>query len=386
MTSPFTPGNGVEPRYLAGREKYLNEFTRSLKAFEEGLPQNAVIYGLRGTGKTVLARHYKILADADNWAVIEREFNEKFSDETLFGNSLAADIASKAAEVSVKKKIEETGQMLFDALKPETLTIYGITYKPYYKEESKILTDYLKEILLKNWPVFKNAGKSGVLLLYDEMHNVRDVKESRQYPLSSLLEAISFVQREGCRYYLCACGLPTLKMNLKDAKTYTERMFNFQEMGNLLPDEVRKAITEPLRKTPYSFEASLIDRIITETDGYPYFIQFYGYYIIENTSNEKITLKDFDSMRKDLLKRLDRSFFEDRFSLASEGEKKVLLAMAKAEEVEIATHIIASSVKIDYNSLMQLLIRLSEKGLIYRIKKGSYGFTIPLFRDYLKRC
>ncbi len=54
MINPFTPGNGIEPGYLAGREKYLEEFSRSLETFENGLPQNNVIYGLRGTGKIVL--------------------------------------------------------------------------------------------------------------------------------------------------------------------------------------------------------------------------------------------------------------------------------------------------------------------------------------------
>lgn len=61
MPNPFMPGNGIEPRYLAGREEYLSSFEKSFKSFERGLPRNTVVSGLRGTGKTVLLRRYKVI-------------------------------------------------------------------------------------------------------------------------------------------------------------------------------------------------------------------------------------------------------------------------------------------------------------------------------------
>lgn len=70
------PGNGIEPRYLAGRDEYVELFTRSLKSFEDGLPRNTVVSGLRGTGKTVLLRRFKIIAESRGWLTVEREFNE----------------------------------------------------------------------------------------------------------------------------------------------------------------------------------------------------------------------------------------------------------------------------------------------------------------------
>ena len=239
--------------------------------------------------------------------------------------------------------------------------------------------------MLTNWPVFERAGKKGVLLLYDEMHNIHDVKETKQYALSSLLEALSYVQREGCRYSLCAIGLPSLKINLKDAKTYTERMFNFQETSNLAPEEAKKALTEPLKKTNHIFDSALTSKIVSETDGYPYFLQFYGYYLIESTTKKRLKIADFDEKRKELLHRLDKIFFEDRFKLASDGERKVLVAMARSEEEEISTKEIAKKTSASYGSIIEILARLSEKGLVYRVKKGKYAFTIPLFANFLKR-
>ena len=63
------------------------------------------VYGVRGTGKTVLAHHYRVIAESENWAVVEREFNEKLADELVFGNAICSDIVSSASSVSLKKKI-----------------------------------------------------------------------------------------------------------------------------------------------------------------------------------------------------------------------------------------------------------------------------------------
>lgn len=119
-----------------------------------------------------------------------------------------------------------------------------------------------------------------------------------------------------------------------------------------------------------------------ETRGYPYFIQFYGYFTIEHVNKRKIGLKDFMVIKRKLIKELDVGFFEDRFNLASLREKEVLIAMAKAGDSDIETKKIS---RIKHSILMELIKRLMEKGLIYRSGRGRYGFTLPLFRDFLLR-
>jgi DNA-binding IclR family transcriptional regulator len=41
--------------------------------------------------------------------------------------------------------------------------------------------------------------------------------------------------------------------------------------------------------------------------------------------------------------------------------------------------------KIDKNYLNQILISLIENGLIYRVGRGKYRFTLPLFEKFLLR-
>ncbi len=387
MDNPFTPGNGVEPVFLAGRSKQIAEFIKSLKAVEGGFPRNTVVYGLRGTGKTVLLRHYKLLAESSGWIVLGREFMERYSQENAFGETFGKDIAELASEASIKTKLAQTGKRVVDLLKPQELSAYGIHYKPYYGERRDVLEDYLAKVLESNWPALKNAGKKGVVFLYDEFHEIQDKKDENQYVLSSLLGAFSKMQRDKLPCYLCLCGLTTLKTNLKKAKTYTERMFTFQETTNLEEKEAERAITEPLKKTPYSFQDDLVKKIVEETKGYPYFIQFYGYYLVDNAEKKNISLKDFNLLKPRLLDALDKSFFEDRFNIASANERKILLAMAKSHEKDgaVPAREIAKRVKSTYQNIQQYLVRLNEKGIIYRPTRGYYAFSIPLFRNYLQR-
>lgn len=379
------PGNGIEPKYLAGRGELVEFFSKSLDSFKHGLPHNVVVFGLRGTGKTVLLKRFKNISEGNKWLAVEREFNDRFCDEGAFAEALVKDLLSMASEASVQKRIAEAGKKIADFLKPEEISVFGIKYKPFYKEKRELLEDYLKELLVSNWRLFDKTGIDGVVFLYDEFHTIKDKAGAKSFPLASLLGAMSYAQRNGCRYYLVLSGLPPIKSNLKEAKTYTERMFSFKQVDNLTPGQAKETITQTLKGSGYIFEDELIDAIIRETNGYPYFIQFYGYFIIENTSKTQLTLKDLNALRPALIKELDTSFFEDRYNLASATEKEVLTAIASSSEDDAQALELRKKTKVTHPHLMELLKRLQEKGLVYRTSRARYGFSIPLFKEYILR-
>jgi predicted transcriptional regulator len=98
-----------------------------------------------------------------------------------------------------------------------------------------------------------------------------------------------------------------------------------------------------------------------------------------------VTVKDFLAVRSKLIHELDASFFEGRFNAASSKERAVLEAMARIGETNVETNQIIKGSRIEHGTMMQLLIRLVDKGLLYRSSRGKYSFTLPLFRDYLLR-
>ena len=64
LLNPYTPGAGVPPRYLAGRENTIRETEEILNYIANGyFARSVVYYGLRGVGKTVLLNHIEDIAE-----------------------------------------------------------------------------------------------------------------------------------------------------------------------------------------------------------------------------------------------------------------------------------------------------------------------------------
>lgn len=379
MQNPFKPGNGIEPPYLAGREEELRWFEKSLTAALT-LPRNLVISGIRGTGKTVLLKEFEDICRKKNWLFIQREFNERHCNETEFIHAILTDVITKVKGASIAKKLS----LRKPGFMAEEIPISGDFLSKLLSKYPGPLGDRLEAILKDLYFAFNESGFNGLVLLYDEFHMVKDKRTPNDFPLSMLLETFGHVQKQGMRYYLVLSGLPPLFPNLVEAKTYAERMFSVKKISSLTEEATIKAITEPLKDSSFTFEEALTDRLTKETRGYPYFIQFYCHYLIDNVPETKITSKDFERIHPLLLRELDESFFMGRFEKASDSEAEVLFTMAKIGSTSTTSELL-KRLDIENNLLQQLLLKLIEKGLIYRVKKGVYTFSLPLFREFLLR-
>lgn len=66
--NPYTPGSGVKPLKLAGRDSDLEAFRVLLERLAAGRPERSLIYsGLRGVGKTVLLLEFETLTRERGW-------------------------------------------------------------------------------------------------------------------------------------------------------------------------------------------------------------------------------------------------------------------------------------------------------------------------------
>ncbi len=87
-----------------------------------------------------------------------------------------------------------------------------------------------------------------------------------------------------------------------------------------------------------SFSDRLIDRIVTETRGYPYFLQYYCSFLIDSVPDqEDFDINVLERLRPVLLAELDTSFFAGRFAKLPKLERDALLGMARVgEQVRIS--------------------------------------------------
>jgi hypothetical protein len=67
--NPYTPGSGIKPLKLAGRDGDLEAFSVLLERLASGQHERSLVYsGLRGVGKTVLLLEFETLAREAGWA------------------------------------------------------------------------------------------------------------------------------------------------------------------------------------------------------------------------------------------------------------------------------------------------------------------------------
>lgn len=58
--NPYTPGAGMMPKYLAGRDDIIDNARKRIEAVSTGYQSRSVVYyGLRGVGKTVILNSIK---------------------------------------------------------------------------------------------------------------------------------------------------------------------------------------------------------------------------------------------------------------------------------------------------------------------------------------
>ncbi len=383
LANPFRPGNGVPPPHLAGRDQLL-------AAFEDWLIEQPPLYanwaltGLRGTGKTVLLGEFVTRAERAGWLTLQRELGDRHRDDIRLAEAIAEDcdalIGRAGALAAVGQAVERGARWL----RPKRIGVGGLSIDPSYTDDVPAAADVMGRSFAQLDSLLSHTERPGAILLYDEAHLLADDRGRERYPLSTLLAALGAVQRADQRVRIILCGLPTLSLNLKRARTYAERMFRHVSVGNLELDAAEEALAIPLAGMGRSFGLSLISEICEQTAGYPYFLQFFGAFACSRIGVEHIELADFRHVESALLHELDLAFFEDRFLTASSAEQELLVRIAGRSGDRVSAMELRDRAR-DLPNVNELLRRLVTRGLLYRPTRGSYEFALPLFGTYLRR-
>ena len=382
---------GLEPTYLADRAPQLERFQRYLAGFP-GLPRNVRLTGLRGVGKTVLLQQYARVAEAAGWIVVGRECNQHMQEEIGFGQALVEDcrqaVEQSSRALAFRQRSQEVARRALDLLGSFTISLAGVTLAVQpaaHRGRPPMLEKQLFTALELACQSASADRRPGVLFSWDEAHLLRDSTSMRQYPLGLFLAATARAQREGLPVMLVVCGLPTLTENLARAKSYSERMFQAEQLGALRPPEDLLAFVNPLERSGRDYDPGVARAVLQDTGAFPFHIQFFGALLWDAVEwPRRITKADLDRCRPAILESLDRSFFEARLARTSRAEQELLHAIAASGESAQHRDVLKLA-RLPNQSAQQLIARLRDKGLIYRPERGRLAFTVPLFSDYLQR-
>jgi DNA-binding transcriptional ArsR family regulator len=366
----------------------MRRFGAMLRAAPEQ-PANMRLTGLRGVGKTVLLGEFQAIAERSEWASAVLEFQPGHNrEETMVSALLNLAQDAKLRLSRVERIRKAVGSAVRNA---GTLGIgwndFQVTYDPLVEQQREDLTKALFEVV----EMGVQKGRNGFVLLLDEAQVVRDeTKRTGEHPLSLLISSIVALQRREIPLGLVLCGLPTLTGNLLKARSYTERMFRGEEIGSLEKADAREAFEQPLAESgaDVSAEPELVNKVIDEVEGYPYFIQLWGAEIwdaAETAGVNRLTTDLLDAARPDIYRRLDLDFYNPRVETLTPAEQDVLLGTADADYPPLVVSKLNDAINKTPANVNVLLGRLVDAGVLYRIRKGEYDYTAPRFRDYLLR-
>ena len=222
-------------------------------------------------------------------------------------------------------------------------------------------------------------ANTAVVMFIDELQYVEEAQ------LAALITALHRCVQRQLPVMLLGAGLPQLRGRMGNAKSYAERLFDFPEVGSLPPTEAALAITRPAEHEGVQIDREAVALIVTETRGYPYFLQEWGKHAWNEASSSPIALNDVVAASVSAVAALDESFFRVRFDRLTPAEKRYLRAMAELGPGPHRSGDIAECLHRKVTTLGVLRNKIIAKGMIWSPNHGDTAFTVPLFDEFMKR-
>jgi AAA ATPase domain len=395
LTNPFRPGAGHMPPYLAGRDNEKTQFSQILK--QSPVLENIVLTGLRGVGKTVLADTFRPMAIGSGWLWVGTDLSESASiSEESLALRLLTDLAVATSSLTIQDR-DVRRQIGFtsgdeDAHRPLTFDFLAKVYGAV----PGLVVDKIKAVLaIVNESLKSRPNISGIIFAYDEAQNLADHADTKQYPLSVLLDTFQSIQKAGFPFLLLLVGLPTLFPKLVDARTFAERMFHIMFLHRLGRDDSRAAITRPLRDLNQEdvLSPDSVETIIAMSGGYPFFIQFICREVYDVFVQQKRAGQQLAVPREEVIRKLDTNFFAGRWGLVTDRQREMLAIIARlpTSSEEFTIQEVVSESKngpgkpFSPSHANRMLALLAERGLVYKGRHGKYCFAVPLMDQFIVR-
>lgn len=384
VRNPFAPGAGTPPPELAGRDDLLETIRVALARVRTGKPAKSVmLVGLRGVGKTVLLDRMRMQAERSGVHTLRLEAPENRSLPAIIAPELRQALLKLSLDARAKEFARRSLRALAGfakALKVKYADIeVGLDLEPEPGLADNGDLEHDLQALLETAGLAAQKAGTALCLFVDELQYVKEPE------LAALITALHRTAQRELPVVLVGAGLPQLRGRMGDAKSYAERMFDFPEIGPLSPQAARHALVAPARSEGVEFTVEALERIITETRGYPYFVQEWGKHAWDAADASPITLGDVEQASRTAIAALDDSFFRVRFDRLTPSEKRYLRAMAELGPGPHRSGDVADQLRKNVTSLGPTRAKLIEKGMIWSPEHGDTAFTVPLFDEFMRR-
>ncbi len=389
--NPFKPGSVVQPGMFSGRKNEIEIIKKCLFQTKYESPQNFLIQGERGIGKSSLVLYAKYLANGSlneehkkyNFIVIKIDLEAKYT----FFNIAERLISEIEAEINKLNLLDSIKSML------KSIQTSYISIKTQ-KTPSSMLIAQIADLLKK---ISETKDIDGVCLLIDEAD-----KPSAETGLGSFFKLLTerLVTIECNNVCLGIAGLPETIDKLRDSHESSLRIFHILNLKTLTAENSKKVIDLGIKEAneknqnQMTVTNSTKDLIAQLSEGYPYFLQQFCYNSFEvdddgTIDEEDIKIGIYDANRG-ALRQLGEKLFNNMFydKIDSRDYRKVLQFMASRNKTWITRSDIVNHSNVKVSAINNALQALKERQIIldnpnkkgeYRLPSRSFGTWINIF-------
>ena len=369
--SPFHPGFGQPPAYLAGRESILEAGDRLIeRASTPGqMPSPLVLVGPRGVGKTVLLREIALRAgEQRGWPRIRLE--------VIARKPLGPQVTARAGELLVAlPEHQRKGFQLDEVVARAGVGPIGAEAH-FRRSVADTAADDIELALRLVAETLEDIG-SGAVITVDETHTME------RSDLNALAAALQAGTELGWPFAVVLAGLASLR-DTTAGVTYLERS-EWHEVGFLDAGTTLAALTTPAQQAGKPMDLAAAQYLAEQSGGYPFAIQICGDSAwIEALDDDEIRLVHARGGTERAEARMSAGLYASRWNQASNRERQYLVALA--EELRggaVATGgSIAARLGGTTAQWSTYRARLMNKGTIFA-EGGVLHFAVPGLQQYV---
>lgn len=384
LSNPFSPGAGNQPPELAGRAHLLRQVEILLARIKAGRSEQSMfMVGLRGVGKTVLLNRVREIAQTQGYQAVMIEAHENKSLPQLLLPQLRQTLFALDRMQDVSQKVKRGLRVLRSFIGAVKVKVgdaeFGLDIDAETgAADSGDLEADLAELFVAVGEAAADRS-TAVAIIIDELQYLTEVE------MSALIMAIHRVAQRGLPLVLISAGLPQLVGLAGKSKSYAERLFTYPEVGALSMEDAAQALQGPVTSQGISFTPEALVEVHRVTQGYPYFLQEWGYQSWNLAAHSPIDLALIQQTTVSSTERLDSSFFRVRFDRLTPREKDYLCALAEMGTGNQRSGGVAERLGVRVQTIAPLRSSLIKKGMIYSPAHGDTAFTVPLFDQFMLR-
>lgn len=384
ITNPYNPGAGTPPPELAGRDELREKVRICIERLRIGnSAKSLILVGLRGVGKTVLLDRMRTDAEGTSVQTLRIEAPENKSLPAMLAPELRKALLRMSTIESAKGVSQRALRALSGFAKGLKVKFADIEVgfdfdpEPGLADNGELESD-LTALLVQTGEAAK-AANTVMVMFIDELQYV---KESQFAALISALHRCAHLRLP---ITLVGAGLPQLLALAGEAKSYSERLFEYPQVDKLDTAAALDALRKPAQQLGVNYTDEAAMAIVEKTQGYPYFLQEWGKHTWDLATASPITLDVVEAATKLTIAGLDESFFKVRLERTTPSERRYLRAMADLGPGPHRSGDIANQLRKTVSTQAPVRSSLIRKGIVWSPTHGDTAFTVPLFHEYLLR-